>query len=52
MLMEHMDVPQFLGLLAIILGTVQLFGFLARKMGQLAVLGELVAEMLLDTSML
>ena len=50
--MGHLDVPQFLGLLVILLGSAQLFGALARRIGQPAVLGELVAGVILGTSVL
>jgi Kef-type K+ transport system membrane component KefB len=49
---DHLDVPQFLGLLAIILGTAKVFGALAQRIGQPAVLGELVAGVVLGTSVL
>jgi Kef-type K+ transport system membrane component KefB len=45
--MEHADVSQFLGLLFVILGAAKVFGQLARKIGQPAVLGELVAGVLI-----
>ncbi len=48
--MPHLDVPQFLGLLVVILGVAKLFGALAQWIGQPAVLGELVAGVVLGTS--
>lgn len=50
--MEHLAVPQFLGLLAIVLASAKLFGFLAKIVGQPAVLGELLAGVILGTSVL
>ena len=50
--MEHLEVPQFLGLLAIALASAKLFGFLAKRIGQPAVLGELLAGVILGTSVL
>jgi Kef-type K+ transport system membrane component KefB len=48
--MGHLDVPQFLGLLVVMLGAAKLLGALARWIGQPAVLGELVAGVLLGMS--
>lgn len=48
--MEHLNVPQFLGLLVVMLGTAKLFGALAKWIGQPAVLGELVAGVILGIS--
>ena len=48
--MGHLDVPQFLGLLVVMLGTAKLLGALAQRIGQPAVLGELVAGVLLGMS--
>ena len=50
--MEHLDAPQFLGLLVLVLALAKLFGFLAKRIGQPAVLGELVAGVVLGTSAL
>ena len=50
--MEHLEVPQFLGLLAIVLASAKLCGFLAKRIGQPAVLGELLAGVILGTSVL
>lgn len=47
--MEH-QVPQFLGLLVLILGTAKVLGTAAKWIGQPAVLGELVAGVLLGSS--
>lgn len=48
--MEHLDVPQFLGLLVVMLGAAKMGGALAQRVGQPAVLGELVAGVLLGGS--
>lgn len=48
--MGHLDVSHYLGLLVIILGAAKLLGGLARWIGQPAVLGELVAGVLVGTS--
>lgn len=48
--MGHLDVPQFLGLLVVMLGAAKLLGALAQRIGQPAVLGELVAGVLLGMS--
>jgi Kef-type K+ transport system membrane component KefB len=50
--MDHLDVPQFLGLLALMLAMAKLFGAAAQAIGQPAVLGELVAGVLLGSSLL
>jgi Kef-type K+ transport system membrane component KefB len=50
--MEHVHVPQFLGLLVVILGTAKALGALAQRIGQPAVLGELVAGVILGRSVL
>jgi Kef-type K+ transport system membrane component KefB len=50
--MEHLDVPQTLGILVIMLAAAKLFGALAQRIGQPAVLGELVAGVALGTSAL
>jgi Kef-type K+ transport system membrane component KefB len=50
--MDHLDLPQFLGLLVAILGTAKLFGALAQWIGQPAVLGELCAGVILGVSIL
>jgi Kef-type K+ transport system membrane component KefB len=41
--MDHLSGAQFLGLLVVMLGSAKLMGWLARKAGQPAVLGELLA---------
>ncbi|HEY7428483.1 MAG TPA: cation:proton antiporter [Gemmataceae bacterium] len=46
-----LDIPAFLGLLVILLGTAKLLGALARWIGQPAVLGELLAGVVLGASM-
>jgi Kef-type K+ transport system membrane component KefB len=48
--MGHLEVPQFLGLLVVILGTAKVCGWLAQVIGQPSVLGELVAGVLLGMS--
>jgi Kef-type K+ transport system membrane component KefB len=50
--MDHLDLPQFLGLLVAILGTAKLLGAFAQWIGQPAVLGELCAGVILGGSML
>jgi Kef-type K+ transport system membrane component KefB len=50
--MEHLDIPQFLGLLVVMLGTAKALGALAQRIGQPAVLGELVAGVILGRSVL
>ena len=48
--MGHLDVPQFLGLLVVMLGGAKLLGAMAQWIGQPAVLGELLAGVLLGMS--
>lgn len=48
--MKHLDVPQFLALLAAVIAAAKLSGYLAKLAGQPAVLGELVAGVLLGAS--
>jgi Kef-type K+ transport system membrane component KefB len=48
--MTHLDVPQFLGVLAVVMGAARLFGAAAKWIGQPAVLGELVAGVILGAS--
>src|ERR687884_188284 len=50
--MGHVDVPQFVGLLVVMLATAKALGAFAQRIGQPAVLGELVAGVLLDSSVL
>jgi Kef-type K+ transport system membrane component KefB len=50
--MFPLEAPQFFGILAVILATAKIFGALARKLGQPAVLGELVAGVIVGTSVL
>lgn len=45
-----LDIPAFLGLLAILLAAAKLLGFLARQIGQPPVLGELLAGVVLGAS--
>jgi Kef-type K+ transport system membrane component KefB len=48
--MDHLDVPQFLGVLVIMLAAARLLGACAQWIGQPAVLGELLAGVLLGMS--
>ena len=48
--MDHLDLPQFLGLLVAILAAAKVFGALAQWIGQPAVLGELCAGVVLGGS--
>lgn len=48
--MLHLDISPFLGLLVLLLGAAKLLGTLARFVGQPAVLGELVAGVLVGAS--
>ena len=41
--MDHLTVAQFLGLIVVMLGAAKLLGWLAQRVGQPAVLGELIA---------
>lgn len=50
--MDHLDVARFLGLLFVMLGAAGLLGRLARAVGQPAVLGELLAGVLVGKSVL
>lgn len=50
--MEHLDVPGFLGRLAALLAAARLLGLLARAAGQPAVLGELLAGVVVGPSVL
>lgn len=50
--MEHVAVPQFVGLLVVMLGTAKALGALTQHIGQPAVLGELVAGVVLGRSVL
>ena len=50
--MGHVDVPQFVGLLVVMLATAKALGAFAQRIGQPAVLGELVAGVLLGRSVL
>ena len=49
---ETLNVEQFVGILAVILATAKLLGWLAGRIGQPAVLGELVAGVVLGSSVL
>ena len=48
--MGHLDVPQFLGLLVVMFASAKLLGALAQWIGQPAVLGELLAGVILGMS--
>src|SRR5688572_27862025 len=50
--MEHLDLPHFLALLVVILASAKLFGALAQWISQPAVLGEMVAGVVLGASLL
>ena len=50
--MDHLGVPQFLGLLVAIFAAAKLLGALAQRIGQPAVLGELLAGVVLGASVL
>ena len=50
--MGHLDVSQFLTLLIIILASAKVFGALAQRIGQPAVLGELIAGVIVGGSVL
>jgi Kef-type K+ transport system membrane component KefB len=50
--MDHLTLPQLLGLLVAMLTAAKLFGALAQWIGQPAVLGELLAGVVLGSSML
>jgi Kef-type K+ transport system membrane component KefB len=50
--MEHLHIPQFVGLLVVMLGAAKMCGALAQRIGQPAVLGELVAGVILGHSLL
>ena len=50
--MEHLNVTQFVGLLVVMLGTAKVLGALAQRISQPAVLGELVAGVILGRSVL
>ncbi len=50
--MEHIDVAQFLGMLVIILAMAKVAGALAQRVGQPAVLGELIGGILIGPSVL
>jgi Kef-type K+ transport system membrane component KefB len=50
--MEHLSVPQFLGVLVLTLAMAKLFGGIAKAVGQPTVLGELLAGIVLGGSVL
>ena len=47
---EHIDIPHYLGILVIVLALAKLLGAVAQKLGQPAVLGELLAGVVLGVS--
>jgi Kef-type K+ transport system membrane component KefB len=49
---SHLEAPQFLAILVVILGAAKLCGWLAQRIGQPAVLGELLAGVVAGTSVL
>lgn len=50
--MEHMTVPQFLGILFVVLAAAKLAGHIVQRLGQPSVLGELIAGVIVGKSML
>jgi Kef-type K+ transport system membrane component KefB len=50
--MDHLNVSQLVGLLVLMLGSAKLAGALAKRIGQPAVLGELVAGVFFGVSVL
>jgi Kef-type K+ transport system membrane component KefB len=50
--MDHLDAPQLLGLLVVMLGAAKILGALAQAIGQPAVLGELIAGIVVGRSVL
>jgi Kef-type K+ transport system membrane component KefB len=50
--MPHLDIAQALGTLALALATAKILGFLAQRIGQPAVIGELIAGVVLGGSVL
>jgi Kef-type K+ transport system membrane component KefB len=50
--MEQLHIPQFVGLLVVILGAAKVLGALAQCIGQPAVFGALVAGVILGRSLL
>src|SRR5262249_30635166 len=51
-LMPHLDIAQALGILALALATAKIMGHLAQRIGQPAVIGELLAGVVLGVSVL
>jgi Kef-type K+ transport system membrane component KefB len=51
-MMEHLNVTQFLGMLVVMLGVAKVMGALAQRLGQPAVLGELIGGVLVGKSVL
>src|SRR5947207_15677326 len=50
--MPHLDIAHVLGVLAVMLVAAKILGFLAQRIGQPAVIGELIAGVLLGVSVL
>jgi len=50
--MEHLNISQFLAMLVVMLGAAKVAGHLAQRLGQPAVLGELIAGVLVGKSVL
>ncbi len=50
--MEHLHISQFLGILVVMLTAAKVFGFLAQRVGQPAVLGELIGGVVVGKSVL
>ena len=51
-IMEHLHISQFLGILVVMLVAAKVFGYLAQRAGQPAVLGELIGGVLVGKSVL
>jgi Kef-type K+ transport system membrane component KefB len=50
--MEHLHISQFLGILVVMLVAAKVFGYLAQRLGQPAVLGELIGGVVVGRSVL
>ena len=51
-IMEHLHISQFLGILVVMLVAAKVSGYLAQRLGQPAVLGELIGGVLVGKSVL
>ncbi len=51
-IMEHLHISQFLGILVVMLLAAKVFGYLAQRLGQPAVLGELIGGVVVGKSIL